>query len=191
MRRFGVLSLLLVGLSGIAGPSARANLVTNGNFATGDFTGWVSPVEPSIVIDTSFAPPADTYDAAFTGSGILSQNIATIAGQAYTLSFSLLDEAGFFLDSFSVSFGAFSATFTGDDASAYQAEVLSVPGANITGASTVLNFQGFSPSGQNWNLADVAVVPTFAVVPEPSSRLIIASGLLGLAFIRWLRNGRG
>ena len=102
--KFGLAFLLAFGLSAIAGPAARANLVTNGNFATGSFAGWVSPVNPSIVIDRSFTPPGDNNDAAFTGSGTLSQAIATVAGQAYTLSFSLLDEAGFALDSFVVRF---------------------------------------------------------------------------------------
>jgi hypothetical protein len=182
--RIGTLLVLGLALSGIAVQSARANLVANGNFAMGDFTGWVSPVDPSIVIDSNFAPPADTHDAAFTGGGTLSQIVTTTAGQAYTLSFSLLNEAGFFLDSFTVGFGTFSATITGDTASVYQTESFSVPGSDILGTSTTLSFQGDNPSGQNWNLSDVSIVSPLNAAPEPSAGAIFAGAFLMMVSLR-------
>jgi hypothetical protein len=181
-----ICTLLVLGLAltGVVGHAARANLVTNGNFPTGTFSGWASPVDPSIVIDSNFAPPADTYDAAFTGGGTLSQIITTTAGQAYTLSFSLLNEAGFFLDSFTASFGTFSTTITGDTASTYQTELFSVPGADIAGGSTTLSFQGSNPSGQNWNLDDVSIVSPQAAAPEPPAGAILVGAALMMVFLR-------
>ena len=77
------------------------NLVANGNFATGDFTDWTlggndsNASSPQIFIDTN-AEGSSTY-AAGLGSigadGTLSQSIATTAGQTYTLSFWLQNEA--------------------------------------------------------------------------------------------------
>jgi parallel beta-helix repeat protein len=72
------------------------NLVANGNFATGDFTGWTlggnsadPTFGPEIYIDRN-AQGASTYAAGMgsVGSdGTLSQTIATTPGQTYTLSF--------------------------------------------------------------------------------------------------------
>ncbi len=178
--RLSSLFILGLALAGLFGQPARANLVINGNFATGDFSGWVNS-DGSIVIDSVFVPPGDTFDAAFTGSGTLSQSIATTAGQEYTLSFSLLDEAGFFLDSFIVNFGGFSTTITGDTAPTYQTEVFDIPGADIVGGDT-LSFQGSNPSGQDWNLDDVSIVPVVSAIPEPRAVTILAgAGLIVLS----------
>ena len=78
------------------------NLIANGNFATGDFTNWTlggnytsTSTGPEIYIDPN-AEGGSTY-AAGMGSvgadGTLSQTIATTAGQTYTLSFWLQNEA--------------------------------------------------------------------------------------------------
>jgi hypothetical protein len=180
--RLSALVVVSLVLAGIAGQAAWADLVTNGNFATGDFTGWTDS-DGSIVIDTVYTPPynSDGYDGAFTGSGILSQSLATTAGQEYTLSFSLLDEAGFFSDAFTVNFGVFSTTITGDTASTYQMEVFDIPGSDIAGGDT-LGFQGYSPSDQDWNLDDVSVVPS--VVPEPPAGAVLATAMLMFVVLR-------
>jgi hypothetical protein len=185
LMRLGSLFILGLALTGFAGQSAWADLVSNGNFATGDFTGWDNS-DGSIVIDSAFAPVGDTHDAAFTGNGILSQNLTTTAGQEYTLSFSLLDEAGFFLDSFSVNFGAFSAAITGDAASSYQTEVFDVPGSDIAAGTSTLSFQGANPGGQDWNLDDVSVVPVSIVtaVPEPATGAILVGAVSMMLSLR-------
>jgi hypothetical protein len=175
MRRVAFFFLGLI-LAGIAGQPVRADLVTNGNFATGDFTGWTLS-DASIYIDETYTPPynADVYDAQFEGTGILSQNLATTVGQAYTLSFSLLDEAGLNADTFVVNFGGFTTTITGDTAATYQPEVFSIAGSDITGTSTTLSFQGFNAT-QNWNLDDVSVIA--AEVPEPPAGTILAGAVI-------------
>lgn len=82
-----------------AGPS----LAVNGGFETGDFTGWVASGP-----DVEFAALGGdfgNYTATLSGGGSLAQNIATGAGQHYTLSFYLAGDAGGGSQSFSASFG--------------------------------------------------------------------------------------
>jgi hypothetical protein len=181
--------LFFVGMAAavFANAPARANLVTNGGFETGDFTGW-DPPGAGILIDQVF--PADgLYDAAFSDTGTLSQSIATTPGTGYSLTFSLLDESGFPLDSFTAAFGSFSVTVSGDTALPYTSESFLVPGSDITGSSTLLSFQGTNLFA-DWNLDDVSVVST--AIPEPSSgMLLMAAGVLAFSFTARRRMPRG
>jgi hypothetical protein len=107
----------LIALVALAGP-VGANLVLNPGFETGDFTGW-SVTGDGILIDNVF-PNTGLYDAAFSAlttdsdPGVLSQVLTTSPGLSYTISFALLDEAGFSGDSFIVQFGGYTTTVTGD-----------------------------------------------------------------------------
>ena len=82
-----VLSLAL----GLAAGPVRANLVSNGDFGTGDFQGWtLTGSGGGVAIDTAAPYFGNTYDAAFAlanggTTSTLSQNIATTAGQSYSL----------------------------------------------------------------------------------------------------------
>jgi hypothetical protein len=182
----------------ISGPATAANLVLNPGFETGDFTDWTVTGD-GVAIDNVF-PNTGCCDAAFSATtvdatpGVLSQTLSTSAGQAYTLSFALLDEAGFSGALFTVQFGGFSVTITGDMAappgdlpSLYTAETFAVPGADIVSGSTVLAFEGLSDpiSGINWNLDDASV--TAVATPELSTwaLLVVAFACLG---IRQLKN---
>ena len=188
-------NLILVWLTLVAalcGAAASANLVLNPGFETGDFTNWTVPGD-GIVIDMIF-PNAGCRDAAFSAAttdpdaGTLSQTLSTKAGKSYTLSFAVLDEADFSGDTFTVQFGGFSATITGDEAappgnplSLYTAETFIVPAADLVGGATVLAFKGLNgPSlGIDWNLDDASV--TAAAAPEPPTWILLALAFGGLA----------
>jgi hypothetical protein len=166
-RKFAVVCFALTAV--IGGPAATANLVLNPGFETGYFTDW-SITGDGISIDRVF-PNTGCCDAAFSAlttdpnAGVLSQTLSTVAGKSYKLGFVLLDEAGFSGDSFTVQFGGFSASITGDEAgppgdlpSLYTAFSFTVPGTDIMGGATALAFKGLNDpaSGIEWNLDDVS-----------------------------------
>jgi hypothetical protein len=70
-----------------------ANLIVNGDFETGDFTGWtVTPAPSDSNIFVSLGPGPDTTFGAFFGAfgsdfDSISQTFATTPGAFYTLSF--------------------------------------------------------------------------------------------------------
>ena len=87
-----ILSLAIAMLAAAAG-LASTNLVTNGDFETGDFTGWTVTHAPSgsnIFVD--HGPFPDTTLGAFFGAAgpafdSISQTFATTPGAFYTLTF--------------------------------------------------------------------------------------------------------
>jgi hypothetical protein len=84
---FAAFSLALVGA-----PALAANLVVNGGFETGDFTGWtITPAGSGSLFFVDSAPHTGTYGAAFGATeGIadeISQSIPTAAGNRFTLTF--------------------------------------------------------------------------------------------------------
>lgn len=71
--------------------SAQQNLVVNGNFATGDLTGWVDVGGTSVVCPGG--TPGGSCEASFAAAGFssssITQSIPTTPGSLYTVSFSL------------------------------------------------------------------------------------------------------
>lgn len=89
------LSLPVLAL-GIAAPSARADLVVNGGFETGDFSGWSwSPAPGSSTAVGPGSAHGGTYRLGVTTDTTafdeLSQSLATLPGQQYEISFWLKD----------------------------------------------------------------------------------------------------
>jgi hypothetical protein len=192
-----LLIALCLGLVAICGGRARADLVVNGGFEMQTPAGCQTPANPSncdvpppgwmvtgdgVSVDTVF-PHTGTYDIAFAtpstdpNVGMLSQAITTTLGQNYTLTFFVVDESGITLNTFTVSYGGFTATITGDQAPfAYTEESFTVPGA---GAANLV-FEGINDPAA-WNLDDVSLSLQSTGVPEPAD-----IALLGTALILWL-----
>jgi hypothetical protein len=161
----------------VAGP-AKANLISNGNFGTGDFTGWTlsgdlnggssvgssgNPTQPS---GPGFGNSA--YLGTLGGILDLGQTFSTVAGQTYDLTFFLQADGG-------------PGTFT-TDINNVQVGSVSVNGATdwtlydlsftATGASTQLDFL-ISNDPSFFELTDVNV-------PEPSTLALMLVGVAGL-----------
>ena len=198
MIRRGILLLSPLLALGLATPrTAEANLLSNGGFedtTTSGFTDWI--ITGNGVAADMFFPNTGTTDAAFTDPNgtqplsTLSQTVATTAGISYTLSFSLLDESGLSTDSFTIAFGGFSDTLTGDEAAPpannpyfYTSFSLAIPGNTVTGSATTLTFTGsVNPiNGTAWNLDDVALVAAVPVpMPEAPAWAVLSVGIVAL-----------
>jgi hypothetical protein len=188
------LTALCLGLMALGSGAARADLVTNGGFETETPAGCQTAANPSpctlpppgwtvagdgVSVDTGF-PRTATYDTAFStpstdpNVGTLSQTITTVPGQNYTLTFYVMDETGFPLDTFTVSYDGFTDTITGDQAPfVYTEETFTVPGA---GAAS-LSFQGINDIAA-WNLDDVSLTAAAATVPEPAGGVLLVTALV-------------
>ena len=154
---------------------AHADLVVNGNFETGDFTGWTtSALDPIYDGVDVLAPQAGTYAAFFGNSGVstINQTLATQAGRTYKVSFWLMNEADA-LDvadpnSFAFSWGGTTVfALTNAPAFAYQEYNFLL---DATGASTDLSFAFHQPVAF-WDFDSVDVQ-----IPEPGGLALASLG---------------
>ena len=180
--RAACLGLALLGWSG----AASANALVNPGFETGVLGPWTGS---GALVDSGF-PHAGTYDVALSTvangpAATLSQAVGTVPGNPYQLSFFLLDQGFSPFDTFTISFGGFSATVTGDaafdgsTADNYAAQSFAIPGSAVTAASTTLLFSAVNANAA-FNLDDVVLVPAIRAVPEPMGLTAFVSGLAGL-----------
>jgi PEP-CTERM motif len=158
---------------------AATNLVANGSFETGDFTGWTQ------FGDTSYTgvaygcfdlgcPTDGSYLAYFgsvNGVGGISQALATGPGE-YKVSFALSNDSGYF---FSADLGSTNLTNFGTVGS-FGTTLYSFTVA-ATGPET-LSFGFYNPPAY-YTLDNVSVT---AVVPEPATRAMMVLGFAGLGF---------
>ena len=74
---------------------ASANLITNGGFETGDFTGWTATAVTTDVTGTvnSVAPHSGNFQA-ISSFGSITQNVTTTPGGSYVVDFWLAGDSG-------------------------------------------------------------------------------------------------
>ncbi len=186
-------ALVLGSVIGVAGP-ARADLVVNGDFGTGDFTGW------TLSGDTSYGPYAyvatmgtgiggansaalSTFDA---GNGSLSQDLTTVVGQSYSFSF-LFGGDGVTPNSFSASLGTSTLLSLSDVPGPITSPTTYTFSYTATSTTTALTFQ-FSDVPGYLYVTDVSVSPNQAVVPEPSTAFAVGLGALAMMGYAWRKH---
>jgi protein with PEP-CTERM/exosortase system signal len=185
-------SKLLLALTAVAALSvaypARANLITNPGFETGDFTGWTN--FHGSAVGTAFGVPPHSgnfqaqFDIQFRSTGQLSQSVATTIGASYTINFFLALANAPPANSFSVMWGGVTvlgSVLTNQSAFGYTEYTFNVTAPT---ASTELFFQ-FDGEGAAWLLDDVSVNPAGVGVPDGGSTVsLLGCALLGLAALR-------
>jgi hypothetical protein len=164
---------------------ARANLITNGGFETGDFSGWtVLGTDNDVVGAQPFTlPHSGNFQALFaSGDNSISQNVTTTPGSSYVITFWLapnVRQGG--LPSLAVNWGGsniFSESFT--TPSGYTEHTFTV---NASSPATQLQFQFSSIFGNVFYLDDISV--SRAGVPDGGSTVsLLGLALLGMAALR-------
>ena len=166
--------------------AAHAGPVVNGDFETGDFTGWTTSLDPTYDgVDVLF-PQAGTYAAFFGNPGgisTISQTLATLAGTTYNISFWLMNEADALgattPNSFEFDWGGVAQlTVANAPVSGYNNYQFSLL---ANSASTDLTFK-FNHATAFWDFDSVTVeAAATSAVPEPDSLALTAlAGALAL-----------
>src|SRR5258708_24543465 len=169
-----------LGFAVVAGTGNAAELVTNGSFETGDFTGWTQIGNTGFSGVDGNPGPGDGNDAAFFGpvgsTGGITQTLNTLPGRFYNISFDFEPDGG--------TTSSFSAVWdtqpplislTNPAASGYQVLHFS---AQATASTTTLTFNFRDDPGFLF-LDSVSVA-----VPEPASLALLGIALGGMAFAR-------
>jgi hypothetical protein len=157
---------------------AKANLITNPGFETGDFTGWAHV--GGDVDGTN--PHSGNFAAIFFNPGDLRQSVATKPGASYTIDFFLAHTGTPLFNFFAVSWGGETIFVTDSAAADYDHLQFIVTASD---PSTELRFD-FSPNfgGQFWSLDDVIVTRGVGAPDAGSTFPLLGFALLGLAALR-------
>jgi hypothetical protein len=165
---------------------AKANLIANPGFETGDFSGWTIFSHGLItsVVGTfnGVSPHSGNFQGAFGGISTLVQSVATTIGASYTIDFWLANRSTS-PNSVSVMWGGVTLlSLTNQSAFGYTHYTFAEAAST---ASTLLAFDLHTPNTSTWFLDDVSVNPAGVGVPDAGSTLPLLGGaLLGLAGLR-------
>ncbi len=185
MKKLAIAAILAV--SAFSANAEVVNLVTNGNFETGTFAGWTKFGNTSlsdVIANTTTSNHTFLWRSGATGSaaGIL-QNLATVNGGKYSLSFDLYSAGTSSTNPAAMNFEAF---FGG--AKVYGLQNATTNGAwmhftfdNLTATSALTELKFSSRNDPSFTRLDnISVVAS--PVPEPETYAMMIAGLGLLAF---------
>jgi hypothetical protein len=167
-----------------------SNLVVNGDFETGDFSGWTESGVIAGHTGVTTAPFAHTgtygmFAGAIGGLHLLSQDIATVSGVNYNIHL-WIESNGTTPNELRVSWGG-TIVYDAVDMGAFSyMEIVIDPMA--TGAIMTLEI-GTRNDPNFLSIDDISVFAT-AAVPEPANLALLALVLAGLSFSARRRQAR-
>ena len=183
MTRLLMTAAALVALA--AAPASAVELVVNGGFETGSFSGWTQSGTTGNTAVNAAAAHAGGFGASFSPNqvGSITQTLTTVAGHAYTISFYLAQTtaAPVAVNSFGLEFGGVAVQGFGDYTALPFTKVSFTRIA--TGPTTAIKFSFRDARVTYFSLDNVSVS---GAVPEPASwaLLIAGFGLTGAAMRR-------
>lgn len=171
---------------GLAG-TAQANIVTNGDFETGDTSGWLTTASGSNGVTTGFngySLGGVNGNFALFGGCVRrlcgnAQTLATIAGGTYTFEFDYGSDGGTpneFIAFWNGTIVFHTINDLTDTRPGFIHETFNV---TATSASTTIEFQ--MRNDPSWQALDNVSVIASQTVPEPTSLALVGLGLIGLA----------
>jgi hypothetical protein len=183
------LCLFTVAMFLILTVQAHANVITNGGFESGDFSGWSKINWTSYDYVTTgivgIAPEEGSYFAVLSntetqGLGGITQTVSTASGQTYLLSCWFANNLGT-PNEFEVNWNSnVLLDLVNSDKQPWTNYTFSVTGTG----SDVITFMGSQTP--NWNgLDNISLTPT--TIPAPGAILL---GSIGVGFVGWLRRRR-